>query len=97
MTQLLLDLDPQVPPPATASAAPAPATTGTITPPGWVETPSPPPAVGDRLVDRHGRTATVEAFRDDGIDLRLDHPSNLGHGTFCGLYPPTWWRDWRKQ
>lgn len=63
----------------------------------WTPTPAPLPKVGDRLIDRHGRTATVEAVRDAGIDIRLDRPSNFGHGTACGLYPPTWWRDWRKK
>ncbi|RSZ61524.1 hypothetical protein EAH68_12730 [Corynebacterium hylobatis] len=61
----------------------------------------PLPAVGDRLVDRHGRTGTVEAVRTEtgvnmSIDVRLDVPSNLGSGTILGLFAPTWWRDWRK-
>lgn len=94
MSQLLLDLNPapaaETPPPTVAAPA-----SGTTVPDEWVPTPAPSPSPGDRLIDRHGRTATVIDSREDGIDIRLDHPSNFGHSTFCGLYPPTWWRNWR--
>lgn len=93
MTQLVLDLaSPSSSPPAT----PAPQPTGTVAPAEWEPTPAALPEPGARLVDRHGRTATVEAVREEGIDIRLDQPSNFGRSNFCGLYPPTWWRDWRK-